>query len=117
MDLTLRDQVIRQLRRPGSPADMLIEDQLGLPRGGDTCPPYTGDVDIALSLIPRGVHFLCGRFEGSALFWCDVGFRPQVQAWGENLAAAIAGAAFAYRTHPDLARYGHTGRRAYSVWH
>jgi hypothetical protein len=53
--------------------------------------------------LPANTHFLCGRSEEGALFWCDVGFRPQVQGWGETLAAAVAGAVFAYRTHPDIA--------------
>jgi len=43
-----------------------------------------------------------GRFEEGRSFWCDVGVRPQVQAWGETIASAIAGVIFAYRTHPNL---------------
>lgn len=97
-----REDLIRQLRRPGSRADMLIERYLGHPSGNSGCQHYTQDVEAALTLLPQGVHFLCGRFEEGSLFWCDVGFCPQVQAWGETMAAAIAGAIFAYRTHPEM---------------
>src|SRR3990172_1787806 len=81
---------------------MLNERYLGNPAGADGCRPYTRDVEAALTLLPDGVHFLCGRFEEGKLFWCDVGFRPQVQAWGITPAAAIAGAIFAYATHPEV---------------
>lgn len=97
-----REAVLRALRRPGPHGDSLIERILGGPGGAGACPPYTRDVAAAMSLLPRGVHFLCGRLEGTERYWCDVGFRPQVQAWGESLACAIAGAVFAYRTHPDV---------------
>lgn len=97
-----RDAVLRQLRHPSMRGDMLIERFLGHPGGAGGCLPYTRDVAAAMSLLPKGVHFLCGRFEGSERYWCDVGWRPQVQAWGDSLACAIAGAVFAYRTHPDV---------------
>ncbi len=97
-----REEVIRQLRQPGPRADMLIERYLGHPNGDCGCRGYTQDVEAALTLLPKDVHFLCGRFEEGSLFWCDVGFRPQVQAWGETMAAAVAGAVFAYLTHPDV---------------
>lgn len=97
-----RENIISQLRKPGHKADMLIEHYLGRPAGADGSQPYTRDVNAALRLLPNGVHFLCGRFEEGRLFWCDVGVRPQVQAWGETMAAAIAGAIFGYRTHPHL---------------
>lgn len=97
-----RDQLLSQLRRPGRKADMLIERVLGFPNGSGGCRPYTREVEAALSLLPERTHFLCGRFEEGELFWCDVGFRPhQVQAWGETMASAIAGAAVAYLTHPE----------------
>ena len=96
-----RDQLLSQLRRPGRKADMLIERALGFPNGSGGCRPYTREVEAALSLLPERTHFLCGRFEDGELFWCDVGFRPQVQAWGETMACAIAGAAVAYLTHPE----------------
>jgi hypothetical protein len=96
-----REDVLRQLRAPGAQADRLIERFLGpAPAGGAR--RYTRDVEAALTLLPGGLRFLCGRSEEGRLFWCDVGFRPQVQAWGETLACAIAGAIFAYRTHPEL---------------
>jgi len=98
----LRDRVITQLRQSSRKADMLIERYLGFPGGTGGCLRYTQDVEAALTLLPDSVHFLCGRFEEGRLFWCDVGFRPQVQAWGETMAAAMAGAIFAYRTHPDV---------------
>jgi hypothetical protein len=101
MNCQARERILKQLRTPSSRADMLIERHLDHPGGASGCRPYTSDVESALTLLPRGVHFLCGRFEGGELFWCDVGFRPQVQAWGETMAAAIAGAIFAYRTHPE----------------
>lgn len=97
-----RQKIIIDLRTASPKADMLIEHHLGNPNGHSGCQPYTRDVEAALSLLPPNTHFLCGRFEGGALFWCDVGFRPQVQGWGNTLAAAIAGAIFAYRTHPDI---------------
>ena len=97
-----REKVLKQLRRPSYKADMLVERYLGHPGGPDGCKPYTRDTDTALALLPKGVHFLCGRFEEGELFWCDVGFRPQVQAWGETMAAAITGAVFAYLTHPEV---------------
>ncbi len=81
---------------------MLIERYLGHPSGLEGCLRYTSQVEDALTLLPEGVHFLCGRFEEGTLFWCDVGFRPQVQAWGGTMAAAIAGAVFAYLTHPEV---------------
>lgn len=81
---------------------MLIERLLEHPGGSNGCLPYTRDVSAAMSLLPKGVHFLCGSFENGERYWCDVGFRPQVQAWGDNLACAIAGAVFAYRTHPEV---------------
>jgi hypothetical protein len=96
-----RDELLRQLRQPGPKADMLIERYLGHPGGAAGSRPYTRRVEAALTLLPQGVHFLCGRFEEGRLFWCDVGVRPQVQAWGETLACALAGAIFAYLTHPD----------------
>jgi len=96
-----REIILKQLRHPGRKADMLIERHLGFPNGTDGCRPYTQDVEVALSLLPPGVFFHCGRFEEGGMFWCDVGFRPQVQGWGDNLAAAVAGAIFAYLTHPD----------------
>lgn len=98
-----REEVIRQLRHPGPRADMLIERYLGHPNGYGGCGLYTQDIEAALTLLPAGVHFLCGRFEEGSLFWCDVGFRPQVQAWGETMAAAVAGAIFVYLTHPEVA--------------
>lgn len=97
-----REEIIRQLRQPGPRADMLIERYLGNPGGVAGARSYTSDVETALSLLPDGVHFLCGRSSEGKLFWCDVGFRPQVQAWGETLACAIAAAVFAYFTHPDV---------------
>ena len=103
MDPELRSRLIAQLRVPSPRADMLIEMYLGNPGGIQGCQPYTSDVEAALTLLPPGVHFLCGRFEEGRRFWCDVGFRPQVQAWGDTLAAAIAGAIFTYRTEPEVA--------------
>jgi len=102
MSVDFRDRVLAQLRVPSRKADMLIERYLGNPSGNTGCRAYTSDVQAALALLPPGVHFLCGRFEKGELFWCDVGFRPQVQAWGETMAAAITGAVFAYLTHPDV---------------
>ncbi len=102
MNSEYREEVLRQLRHPGVKGDMLIERFLAHPNGPGGCLPYTKDVAAAMSLLPKGVHFLCGCFEGGERYWCDVGFRPQVQAWWENLACAIAGAAFSYRTHPDV---------------
>ena len=102
MSPELREKVRLRLRKPGHTADMLIEHYLGRPAGADGSQPYTRDVNAALTLLPNGVHFLCGRFEEGRLFWCDVGFRPQVQAWGETMASTIAGAIFAYRTHPNV---------------
>ena len=96
-----RERLLAQLRQPGVEADRLVHEFLGRSDRDSNLPPYTREVEAAMTLLPRGVHFLCGRFEEGTLFWCDVGFRPQVQAWGENLAAAIAGAAVAYLTHPD----------------
>ena len=98
----LRETIRLRLRKPGHKADMLIEHYLGRPAGADGSQPYTRDVNAALTLLPNGVHFLCGRFEEGRLFWCDVGVRPQVQAWGETMASAVAGAIFAYRTHPNF---------------
>ena len=97
-----RERVIKQLRQSSPKADILIEHYLDFPNGKNGCLPYTQDVEAALVLLPKNTHFLCGRFEEGELFWCDVGFRPQVQAWGNTLSAAIAGAIFAYRTHPGL---------------
>ncbi|MCG6871206.1 MAG: hypothetical protein LJE84_02855 [Gammaproteobacteria bacterium] len=94
-------KIQQQLRRPGLKADMLIEHYLGNPGGASGARPYTRDLDAALSLVPEGVHFLSGRFEDGLLFWCDLGCRPQVQAWGESLPAAIAGAALAWHLHPQ----------------
>lgn len=102
MDPELRDKLLPHLRVPSRRADMLIERHLGNPGGEHGCRPYTSDAEAALTLLPPGVHFLCGRFEEGKRFWCDVGFRPQVQAWGDTLAAAIAGAVFAYRTDPAV---------------
>lgn len=99
---TVREKIIERLRRPSPHADMLIEEHLGQPSGNNGCQPYTRDVETALKLVPKNQHILCGRFHEGEMFWCDVGFRPQVQAWGENMASAIAGAAFAYRTHPEV---------------
>jgi hypothetical protein len=106
MNTNLREKVIRQLRSASAKSDMLIERHLGNPTGAEGCRPYTTNVEAAMSLLPPGIHFLCGRFEDGDLFWCDVGFRPQVQAWGETMAAAIAGASFAYLTHPELGQAG-----------
>ncbi len=97
-----REKLLKQLRVPSRKADMLIERHLDNPAGELGCMPYTSDVEVAMTLLPAGVHFLCGCFEEGRLFWCDVGFRPQVQAWGETMAAAIAGAIFAYLTHPEV---------------
>ncbi len=101
-----RELILEELRTPGPVADELIHTHLG---AGDSrpCPRYTRDVEQALALVPDGLHVLTGRFEGGKWFWCDVGFRPQVQAWGKTLASAIAGAAFAYLTHPDIAAPRH----------
>ena len=99
-----REHILKQLRQPGPAADRLIYQHLGL--GGTMAhnlPPYTSDVETALKLLPQGQFFLCGRSEDSEYFWCDVGFRPKVQAWGTSLAAAVAGAIFAYLTHPEVA--------------
>ncbi|MDA8363080.1 MAG: hypothetical protein M0Z84_04515 [Gammaproteobacteria bacterium] len=97
-----RQAILDALRHPGPKADLLIAQHLGLSDSGQDCKPYTQDVETALSLLPPGVYFHCGRFAEGALFWCDVGNRPQVQAWGETLAAAMAGGIFAYLTHPEL---------------
>ena len=97
-----RQAILDALRHPGQEADLLIERHLGFPGGAQGCKPYTRSVEAALSLLPGGVFFHCGRFAEGTMFWCDVGSRPQVQAWGENLAAAIAGGIFAYLTHPDV---------------
>lgn len=102
MNIEHRDLILKQLRHPGQKADMLIERHLGFPNGTEGCRPYTQNVETALSLLPSGVFFHCGRFDEGGMYWCDVGFRPQVQAWGDNLAAAIAGAIFAYLTHPEV---------------
>lgn len=102
MNPEFREKLLTELRQPSPKADMLIERYLGHPQGADGCKPYTHDVEVALTLLPKGIHFLCGRFEEGQLFWCDVGFRPQVQAWGETMACAISGAIFAYLTHPDV---------------
>lgn len=102
MEPDFREKILKQLRIPSRKADMLIERHLGHPGGKFGVQPYTSDVSAAMTLLPHGIHFLCGRFEEGELFWCDVGFRPQVQAWGETMAAAIAGAVFAYLTHPDV---------------
>ena len=112
MNCQARERILKQLRTPSTRADMLIERHLDHPGGADGCRPYTSDVESALTLLPQGVHFLCGRFEGGELFWCDVGFRPQVQAWGQTMAAAIAGAVFAYRTHPETTATGDAARSA-----
>lgn len=101
MKLIFREKILRMLRTPSQKADMLIERHLGNPNGNSGCLPYTSDVEAALKLLPNGVHFLCGRSEEGELFWCDVGIRPQVQAWGETMAAAISGAVFAYLTYPE----------------
>lgn len=101
MNMEFREKLLTQLREPSHKADMLIERYLGNPGGATGSRSYTQDVEAALTLLPEGVHFLCGRFEEGKLFWCDVGFRPQVQAWGSTMASAIAGAVFAYLTHPD----------------
>jgi hypothetical protein len=106
MESGFREKVLKGLRRPGAKADMLIERYLGYPGGEQGCRPYTRDVEVAFTLLPEGVHFLCGRFEEGKLFWCDVGFRPQVQAWGETMAAAVACAVFAYLTHPEVGAEG-----------
>ena len=98
----VREKIIKRLRQPSLEADMLIESHLNHPGGQTGCRPYTKNVEDALQLIPSNEHILCGRFHEGEMFWCDVGFRPQVQAWGENMASAIAGAAFAYRTHPEV---------------
>ncbi|MHB8453353.1 MAG: hypothetical protein ACYDDO_01390 [Acidiferrobacterales bacterium] len=112
-----RETIIKQLRHPGRKADMLIERHLGFPNGADGCKPYTQNVEAALNLLPQGVFFHCGRFEEGGMFWCDVGFRPQVQGWGDNLAAAVAGAIFAYLTHPDVDQSGsvHTGHQVGAI--
>lgn len=112
MDPMLREQILKQLRAPSARADMLIESYLANPGGTGGCRRYTAEVESALTLLPPGVHILCGRFEGGDRFWCDVGFRPQVQAWGETMAAAIAGAIFAYRTHPGSCPTPPCGRPA-----
>lgn len=104
MTPTIRKKIIKRLRRPSPHGDMLIEQRLGQPSGDNRCQPYTRDVEVALKLVPENQHILCGRFYEGEMFWCDVGFRPQVQAWGENIASAIAGAAFAYRPHPEVAK-------------
>lgn len=115
MNTEFREKLLTQLRQPGRKADMLIERYLGNPAGPDGCRPYTQDVEAALALLPGGVHFLCGRFEEGQLFWCDVGFRPQVQAWGSTMASAIAGAVFAYLTHPDTGKYPDVGMTTESL--
>lgn len=101
MSPEFREEILRQLRKPGPRADLLIERYLGRPTGPGGCKPYTREVEEAVALMPKNVHFVCGRFEEGNLFWCDVGTCPQVQAWGETMACAIAGAVFAYLTHPD----------------
>lgn len=101
MSPELREEILRQLRKPGPRADMLIERYLGHPAGSRGCRPYTREISEAFTLLPKNVHFVCGRFEEGDLFWCDVGSCPQVQAWGETMASAIAGAVFAYLTHPE----------------
>ena len=115
MNTEFRERLLKQLREPNPKADMLIERYLGNPTGTTGCRPYTQDVEVALTLLPEGAHFLCGRFEEGKLFWCDVGFRPQVQAWGSTMASAIAGAIFAYRTHPDTDRRPGDSTTAQSV--
>lgn len=102
MTPTNRENIIKKLQQPSPHADMLIEAHLDHPSGDDGCQPYTQVVEAALQLVPENQHILCGRFQEGKLFWCDVGFRPQVQAWGENMASAIAGAAFAYHTYPEV---------------
>lgn len=112
LDPVFRENLLKQLRKPSAKADILVERYLGFPGGVGGCKPYTRHVESALTLIPGGVHFLCGRFEEGDLFWCDVGFRPQVQAWGETMAAAVAGAIFAYLTHPEMEGSHHTPEKA-----
>ena len=94
------NRLLQQLRTPCLKSYMLIERYLGFPGDENGCRPYTRDIDAALGLIPPGVPFVCGRGGDGSMFWCDVGFRPRVQAWGESLPCAIAAAAFAYRMHP-----------------
>jgi len=97
-----REDVLRQLETPGPASDALITDLLDL--GEERA--YSSDTDVAMTLVPESVHFLTGRPKGSPWFWCDIGYRPQVQAWGKTIAAAIAAAAVAYRTHPKVAAFG-----------
>jgi hypothetical protein len=113
MKLEQRESLLAKLRHPGPAADMLIEHYLGHPNGTEGCRPYTQQVEAAMSLLPEGLHFLCGRSGESELFWCDIGYRPQVQAWGETMAAAIASAVFAYHTHPDVMNVGDSRSHPY----
>ena len=63
MNTEFRERLLKQLREPNPKADMLIERYFGNPAGATGCRPYTQDVEVALTLLPEGVHFLCGRFE------------------------------------------------------
>ena len=75
----VRDDVLERLRQPGLEADMLIEAHLNHPGEESGCRSYTSNVEDALQLVPSSEHILCGRFHAGKMFWCDVGFRPQVQ--------------------------------------
>ncbi len=41
---------------------MLIERYLGFPNSAKRCRPYAQNMETALSLLPPGVFFHCGRF-------------------------------------------------------
>ena len=64
MNTEFRERLIKQLREPNPRADMLIERYLGSPVGATGCRPYTQDVEVALTLLPEGVHFLVWSFRG-----------------------------------------------------
>ncbi len=98
-----RADAMKKLRSPGSNSDRLLVAVLDRAVEG-RC--YTTCVEDAMTLVPRGVHFLLGRFENSEWYWCDIGVRPQVQGWGRTPAAAVASAAFGYLTHPGVRAYG-----------
>ena len=91
-----RNELLKQLRESGSESDRIICDYLGI----EDFEWITADFERAVTLIPSGLPFLVSRNENGDRYWCDVGKCPQVQAWGRTAAAAVAGAAFAYHTHP-----------------
>lgn len=81
-----------QLREPGPESDRLISTLLGVDEKA-----WTGDLQLAESLVPIEAIYTLSHNDDRSYYWCDVSNGLlNVQGWGRTPACAVAAAGVAY---------------------